>query len=252
MTQLLVSVRSAAEAEAALAGGAGLIDVKEPTRGSLGRADESTIAEVVRAVAGRVPVSAALGELALNGDPPFPVRGLAFVKWGLAHTNGLGQSRRDWREHLRAAGDWVRRANPGCQTVAAAYADGQRVEGTPSVEAVCAFARQQPGSVFLLDTCTKTAPLTLLDYLPLPRLAHLCRLCRVAGVRVALAGSLGVAQIKQLLPLQPDWFAVRGAACSGGQRTDTIDGDRVRQLVQLLEGGVRGSRRGSSADAPPG
>ncbi len=33
MTRLLVSVRSAAEAEAALTGGASVIDVKEPTRG---------------------------------------------------------------------------------------------------------------------------------------------------------------------------------------------------------------------------
>ena len=38
-SRLLVSVRSAAEAEIALHGGADLIDVKEPTRGSLGRAD---------------------------------------------------------------------------------------------------------------------------------------------------------------------------------------------------------------------
>ena len=34
---LLVSVRSAAEAATALAGGADLIDVKEPSRGPLGR-----------------------------------------------------------------------------------------------------------------------------------------------------------------------------------------------------------------------
>ena len=36
MTRLLVSVRSAAEALAALAGDADLIDVKEPAGGSLG------------------------------------------------------------------------------------------------------------------------------------------------------------------------------------------------------------------------
>ena len=36
MTGLLVSVRDAAEAEAALRGGATLIDVKEPRHGSLG------------------------------------------------------------------------------------------------------------------------------------------------------------------------------------------------------------------------
>ena len=36
MTGLLVSVRSAEEAEIALAGGANLIDIKEPSRGALG------------------------------------------------------------------------------------------------------------------------------------------------------------------------------------------------------------------------
>ena len=63
MTQLLVSVRSAEEAEAALHGGAALIDVKEPRRGALGRASDGILADVVRTVAGRRPVSAALGEL---------------------------------------------------------------------------------------------------------------------------------------------------------------------------------------------
>ena len=61
--RLLVSVRDAAEAEAALAGGADLIDVKEPSRGPLGRADAGVIRYVVKAVGGRAPVSAALGEL---------------------------------------------------------------------------------------------------------------------------------------------------------------------------------------------
>src|SRR5262245_44632800 len=80
---LLVSVRSAEEAEAALAGSADLIDVKEPSRGSLGRADEATIAAVMRAVGGRRPVSAALGEL--RDDPsPCSIPGLTYVKWGLA------------------------------------------------------------------------------------------------------------------------------------------------------------------------
>src|SRR5947209_8028398 len=43
---LLVSVRSAAEARAALDGGAALIDIKEPARGPLGRADDGVMAEV--------------------------------------------------------------------------------------------------------------------------------------------------------------------------------------------------------------
>jgi uncharacterized protein (UPF0264 family) len=61
--QLLVSVRDVAEAEAALAGGADIIDIKEPRRGALGMADAAMIAEIVACVDRRVPVSAALGEL---------------------------------------------------------------------------------------------------------------------------------------------------------------------------------------------
>src|SRR5437870_4410912 len=95
--QLLVSVRSAAEAEAALAGGAHVIDVKEPLHGSLGRAGEGTIAEVIARVAGRRPVSAAMGELANSSEAtPYPRPGLAFAKWGLF---GMGQDR-DWRRLL--------------------------------------------------------------------------------------------------------------------------------------------------------
>jgi uncharacterized protein (UPF0264 family) len=43
MTGLLVSVRDAAEAADALAGGADLIDVKEPNAGSLGAAGHPTL-----------------------------------------------------------------------------------------------------------------------------------------------------------------------------------------------------------------
>ena len=41
--QLLVSVRSAGEAVDALAGGCQILDVKDPSRGSLGRADDSVV-----------------------------------------------------------------------------------------------------------------------------------------------------------------------------------------------------------------
>ena len=86
MAGLLVSVRSAAEAQTALAGGAALIDVKEPERGPLGRADDATVAEVVAAVASRCPVSAALGEIRW-GVPASPLEGFrrcAYLKPGLA------------------------------------------------------------------------------------------------------------------------------------------------------------------------
>lgn len=220
MSDLLVSVRSAPEARAALTGGAGLIDVKEPSRGSLGRADDATIAAVVREVAGRRPVSAALGELAESASLPAPM-GLAFVKWGLA-----GCGRIDWR-HLLSE-----RLQPGCQRVVVAYADWQRAAAVPPEE-VCDFAAEHGCGAVLFDTWRKDGT-TLTDWLsPYALGRHLDR-CQTAGVRVALAGALGPGQIRTLLPLCPDWFAVRGAACRDGERTNGIDADAVRRLVDLI------------------
>jgi uncharacterized protein (UPF0264 family) len=232
MMDLLVSVRSAAEAEAALVGGAALIDVKEPGRGSLGRADAETAAAVLRIVAGRRPVSAALGELGESGTFPFP---LAFAKWGLA----------GWGNRSRWPADLLREASflhSGCRPVAVAYADWQRA-AAPSPCDVCDFACAHRWGAFLVDTWGKDGT-PLLDWLSPDQLAGLRDRCRSAGVPIALAGSLGAEQIRLLRPLRPDWFAVRGAACRDGRRTSPIDADRVRRLVDLLAEPVTASTRG--------
>ena len=62
--QLLVSVTDAGEARAALAGGADVIDAKNPRRGSLGAVTPRTLRAICAAVNGRRPVSAALGDAA--------------------------------------------------------------------------------------------------------------------------------------------------------------------------------------------
>jgi uncharacterized protein (UPF0264 family) len=229
---LLVSVRSAEEAAAALRGGADLIDVKEPRRGSLGRADDATIAAVVARVAGRRPVSAALGELA---EPdacglPLSAPGLAFVKWGLA-----GAAAGDWLKQLGQRAAEVAAVAPGCGVVAVAYADWQEV-GAPPVAEVLAFARRRQGGVLLLDTCRKAPRRMLLDYLRVVELARLRQACAESGVLLALAGSLGPAEIAALLPVRPDWFAVRGAACVAGERGGVVAEERVRGLAALLAG----------------
>ena len=59
---LLVSVRNADEARIALAGGADVIDVKEPIADRWGRPTR-TVADVVAAVGERAPISMAVGEL---------------------------------------------------------------------------------------------------------------------------------------------------------------------------------------------
>ncbi len=101
VAKLLVSVRSAVEAEAALAGGASIIDVKEPSRGSLGRADYSIWRQVRDALPPHASLSVALGELNEWFDsearelPRNAWSGIDFRKLGLADA-GLAWSDR-WR-----------------------------------------------------------------------------------------------------------------------------------------------------------
>jgi uncharacterized protein (UPF0264 family) len=228
------------EAEAALAGGAGLIDVKEPAHGSLGRAADATIAAVVHHVAGRRPVSAALGELRESGAPSVTA-GLAFVKWGLA---GCG-SWPCWRQELADAARRVAQVDPACRVVPVAYADWRRAAAPPP-QAVVAFVREFGCAALLIDTFQKDGT-TLLDWLSV---ADVARLCQAAGVPVALAGSLGPEEIERLRGIELEWFAVRGAVCGGGRRAAAVDAGQVRRLVELVAGPLRVARSSGSRPAP--
>jgi len=227
--KLLVSVRSTEEARSALAGSADVIDIKEPDRGSLGRASVKTIDAILGLVGGRRPVSAALGELA-EETPPIRDRRLTFVKSGLAGFRSLA-----WKDRLESE---LTRRNP--QTVVVAYADWQCAQAPP-VDEVVAFACEHAGNVLLIDTyCKEPGSLrkdrrpTLLDWLSVPEIVDICAECRAAGVRVALAGSLGFPEMEELRIAKPNWFAVRGAVCTGNDRATVIDERKVRELAQFL------------------
>jgi uncharacterized protein (UPF0264 family) len=226
--QLLVSVRDADEAVAALAGGAGLIDVKEPTRGPLGRADTDTIATVIRTVGGRVPVSAALGELRdcpLAGVAAELPAGLTFVKWGLS-----GLANAPWPRLLLNARYYV-----PTRAAVVAYADADRCAAPPPaaiVEFARRYGRRSRIRAVLIDTFLKDSS-TLLDWLSVDAVTSLVQACRAAGMRVALAGSLTASEMGRLGEVRPNWFAVRGAACEGG-RDGRVSEQCVRALSELV------------------
>jgi uncharacterized protein (UPF0264 family) len=229
-TKLLVSVRSVAEAEAALAGGADLIDVKEPSRGPLGAADDAVVRAVIRAVERRVPVSAAMGEW-MDWDGRDLPEQLSFVKWGLEEmdprSGNIGWDPKD----LPGA---IRRTSLRPLPVLVAYADNDRCR-SPDPGWLVDRATSLEFPAFLIDTGVKDGT-NLRDWIAPAALASIRFRLADAGVPVAFAGSLDEASIRELLPLVPDWIAVRGAACEGG-RGGTVCVDRVRRLKELVSGG---------------
>jgi uncharacterized protein (UPF0264 family) len=227
-TGLLISVRSADEADAALAGGADLIDVKEPSKGPLGMAEAEPTAAVVERVAGRVPVSAALGEWSANAltEAHWHLElKLDYVKWGLAGyapTPGWGEDLLDTRRQLPV----------GMEMVAVAYADWERAKSVPPAELV-RFAKRFRFRAFLLDTWGKDGK-TLLDFLKPAEVAELVESLQRVGVKVALGGSLRPEHLKPLKGVTPDWYAVRGSACAAGKRDGVIDTSRVKKWKDAI------------------
>lgn len=222
MTGLLVSVRSVDEAAEALAGGADIIDIKEPSRGSLGAADPATWRAIIDHVRGRRPVSAALGEIT---EPEADERaactaGLQYAKLGLSGAWRLDDWPRRWQRLLE-------RLAPGVMPVAVAYADWQRA-AAPEPLAVLRTAQRLACRVLLVDTFDKTHG-DLLAYFSTEQLRELAREVGKAGMGLALAGSLKGDSFMSALSIGPEWLAVRGAACEGG-RTGRIDRERVARL----------------------
>src|SRR4051812_14308399 len=154
--QLLVSVRSALEAHSAVDGGADVIDAKEPLAGALGPVALSTFAQIVDAVAGRRPVSAALGDLddaarAGNDAHAFASAGAAFVKAGFAGIDSEATV-----ESLVAAAA-AGAAAGGAGLVAVAYADHADASALPPAIILRAAVRAGARGV-LLDTVAKHGP----------------------------------------------------------------------------------------------
>jgi (5-formylfuran-3-yl)methyl phosphate synthase len=233
---LLVSVRSADEALAALAGGADVIDVKEPNRGPLGAANHETIAEVVRVVSGRVPVTAAAGELgellpalASNLLRPLPA-GVALVKIGLSH---CGPSR-DWPSQWRRATRALRNSANRCHAlpVAVVYADWQAAKA-PRPERIHSAALDIGCRVILVDTWEKSSG-TLTEHWPTEKLKSYVHHVHGSDLAIVLAGSLSRANLLTAAELRPDLLAVRGAVCNGG-RSGTVSQVRVTDLRQALD-----------------
>lgn len=238
MTRLLVSVRNEEEARAAVRGGAHVIDVKEPDRGSLGRADRQVIAAIAATVGTAAPVSAALGELLElpPGDGALPA-GVRFAKLGLAGCRDVD----DWSQRWAV---WRERLAEQVEPVAVVYADAEAARA-PAPDDILRLAASFGCRTMLVDTFDKRRG-NLLDHWSFERLQHWLRTVEAAGLQGVVAGSLSLATLPRIVPLRPALVAVRGAACTGGLRVDRIDEARVRRLAELLStpvaAGVRPGR----------
>ena len=229
MAQLLVSVRSANEAIEAIAGGADIIDIKEPKRGALGRADLDTVQSVLNVVGNRTPVSMACGELVEAPDARIPAA-LRFAKIGLARCASATDSQAvAWQSRWQ---EWVSKLPPTVQPVAVIYADSPNAQ-SPSAVSIIQMSQALHCQGILIDTYCKKPQHSLFDCQNIATLSAWIRAARDANQFVAMAGSLTADLIPHVLQLDVDVVALRGAACING-RKGAICKQKIRELSNVL------------------
>ncbi len=203
-----------------------MIDVKDPAKGSLGAPEGRVVEEVVAEVAGRAPVSVALGELRdweRLDNLVIPV-GVGFAKLGMA---GCG-CWPDWPDRWAEA---LRRFPPSVRPVAVIYADGDAV-AAPEPDRVLAEAVRLECAAVLVDTFDKSRG-GLLDAWTFERLAWFVAAVRQEGMLAVVGGSLTLETIPRVVSLGPDYVALRGAVCRNG-RNGPLEADRVREAAQRV------------------
>jgi dihydroneopterin aldolase len=212
MTAMLASVRTLDEALFALEAGADFIDLKEPSQGALGALDHAAVRVCVRAIAGRRPVSATIGDI-VSMDPRemtaaverMGATGVDYIKIGFfAHPHAF-----DCTAALTALARKTR-------LVAVIFADEPYDLALVNALAAAGFAGA------MLDTAHKTGK-TLRDWRKDGELREFVNRASDHGLLAGLAGSLRKEDVAPLLTFGPDYLGFRGALCSGSNRNQCLD-----------------------------
>lgn len=232
--RLLVSVLSVEEAVRALAGGADIIDVKDPNEGALGAPAPSVLSDVVRAVGTAAPVSVALGDLpALPHTAALAARGASlsgarYVKVGLRGVTDLDRA----AAMMSAVADAV---GPHTAVIAAAYADAQALDPPAFSPAWLPELVDRTGVAgALVDTFVKDAR-GLYAWLSVSELEELIAGTRAAGGSFAIAGHLRLGELRRV---GADLVGVRSAVCHAGDRTAELETELVSAAVAEVHAGV--------------
>jgi uncharacterized protein (UPF0264 family) len=242
--ELLVSVRSATEVGAALAGGADIIDAKEPDRGPLGAVSPEVLSEIVIRVPGHLSVSVALGDHSNPEEVVAAIRSLElswrqpplYLKLGLAGVCSEDRIERLIASAVAASSESA--AEP--RLVAVAYADATRA-GTASPDTIRRLAARTGAAGILLDTYAKDG-IGLLSWMGPEALKRWVGEARGADLVTALAGGLGLDDLESVSTALPDVLGVRGAACTGGRagQVNPLQVRALRDRVDLISGSVQG------------
>ncbi len=234
--KLLISPMNETEAMEALAGGADIIDVKNPKDGALGANFPWVIKRIREIIPEDVEVSCTLGEVAnLPGAVSLAALGAAttgvdYIKAGLYGLKTLEEAVYLMQNVAKAAKDF----NPSIKVVVTGYADAERVGAIDPLR-VPEVAHKAQVDIAMIDTAIKDGK-NLFAFLTMDQIRSFVHAAHTYGLKVALAGSLKKEDLPVVHALGADVAGLRGAACTLSDRVNgRITRQKVRELVEVVK-----------------
>ena len=225
--KLLISPKNETEAVEAAAGGADIIDVKNPDEGPLGASFPWIIRGIREGMPANVEVSCTVGEAPnLPGSMALASLGAAstgvdYIKAGLFGLKTAEKAVYLMRNVTQAAKEY----NPRVGTV-----DPMQV---PKI------AYEAKADVAMLDTAIKDGK-NLFIFLTKPQLSRFVDEAHGYGLKASLAGSLQKENLPEVYALGADIAGVRGAACTLSDRVNgQITREKVQELVEIVKRGEK-------------
>lgn len=219
------------EATEAIAGGADIIDVKNPQEGALGANFPWVIKRIREITPKHIKVSCAVGEVPnLPGSISLAALGAAslgvdYIKVGL---RGL-RTPQEVSYLLKNVNKAAKECNPKIKVVAVGYADADRIDSiNPLLIPETAFKTQV--DVVMIDTAIKDDK-NIFTFLTAKQLEKFVDSAHKLGLEAALAGSLKKQDLLTVYSLGADVAGLRGAACTNNDR---VKGQITRNLVHEM------------------
>jgi hypothetical protein len=229
--KLLISPINEKEASQAIAGGADIIDVKNPREGTLGANFPWVIKRIREITPKNIQVSCTIGEAPnLPGSMSLAALGAAslgvdYIKVGLY---GI-KTPKEAKFLLDNVNKAAKECNPNVKVVAAGYADAERI-GALDPMLIPEIASKAHVDLAMIDTAVKDGK-NIFNFLNANQLEIFVANSHKLGLEAALAGSLKKQDLPVVYGLGADVVGLRGAACTNNDR---VKGEITKELVQEL------------------
>jgi len=233
--RVLISIRSLEELAPAIEGGADIIDLKNPSEGSLG-ASFPWLIKKIRNYGNDFTLSVAIGDMPnLPGTAALAASGAAacgadIVKVGLYGPHSFEEGVKLLKGVVKATKD----IDQNILVVGAGYADFKSFNGINSMD-IPSICNSAEADVAMLDTYSKNGQ-KLFDFIDSEKLRKFVNKTHEYNLLAALAGSIEPKDINILNDLGADVIGFRGAVCSGSDRINgVLEINRVRKIVEISQ-----------------